>query len=137
LISPARSVLYGGEFLMIRRTRLWRIGAALFVLINVAGAGYAAAMGERMHLDTHLVLLAAGAIAYLMARAVAQRRRRETLPPVKQGDERGLEYLQQSVDAMALEVERIGEAQRFNEKLQGERAGNPAKPEIPPPKKEQ
>lgn len=119
---------------MIRRTRLWRIGAALFVLINVAGAGYAAAMGERMHLDTHLVLLAAGAVAYLMARAVAQRRRQE-IPRVQQGDERGLEYLQQSVDAIAFEVERIGEAQRFNEKLKGERAGNPAKSETPPVKK--
>ena len=116
---------------MIRRTKLWRIGAALFVLINVAGAGYAAAMGERMHLDVHLVLLAAGAIAYLVARAAAQGRRQET-PPVQQGGERlGLDYLQQSVDAIALEVERIGEAQRFNEKLKGERA------ETPPVKKDQ
>lgn len=123
---------------MIRRTKLWRIAAALFVLINLGGAGYAAAMGERMHGDVHLVLLAAGAVAYLMARAVAQRRRHETLPPVKQADERGLEYLQQSVDAMALEVERIGEAQRFNEKLKGERAEPPlVKPDIPPAKKEQ
>ena len=31
-----------------------------------------------------------------------------------------LEQLQQSVDAIALEVERIGEAQRFNAKLQAE-----------------
>lgn len=117
---------------MIRRTKLWRIVAAAFVIINVAGAGYAAAMGERMHLDTHLVLLAAGAIAYLMARAVAQRRSQETSPPELKGDDRlGIEYLQRSVDAIALEVERIGEAQRFNEKLKGERA------ETPPGKKEQ
>jgi hypothetical protein len=34
--------------------------------------------------------------------------------------ERRLEALQQSVDAVALEVERIGEAQRFNVKLQAE-----------------
>jgi hypothetical protein len=117
---------------MIRRTKLWRTIAAAFVIINVAGAGYAAAMGERMHLDTHLVLLAAGAIAYLMARAVAQRRSQETAVPVLKGDDRqGLEYLQRSVDAIALEVERIGEAQRFNERQKGERA------EIPPVKKEQ
>jgi hypothetical protein len=49
---------------------------------------------------------------------------------VQQGDER-LNYLQQSVDAVALEVERIGEAQRFNEKLRGEQS------ETPPPKKDQ
>lgn len=115
---------------MIRRTKLWRTIAALFVIINVAGAGYAAAMGERAHLDLHLVLLAAGAVTYLMARAVAQRRRPDAPTPVQQGDER-LNYLQQSVDAIALEVERIGESQRFNEKLKGERA------EIPPAKKEQ
>lgn len=116
---------------MIQRTKLWRTAAALFVIINVAGAGYAAAMGERMHLDTHLVLLAVGAVTYLMARAVAERRSRNTSAPVPpQGDDR-LNYLQQSVDAMALEVERLGEAQRFNEKLKGERA------EIPPSRKEQ
>jgi hypothetical protein len=114
---------------MTRRSRLWQIGAALFVFINVAGAGYAAAMGERMHLDVHLVLLAAGAVAYLVARAASQGRRQDT-PRVQQGDER-LNYLQQSVDAVALEVERIGEAQRFNEKLRGEQS------ETPPPKKDQ
>ena len=117
---------------MIRRTKLWRIVAGAFVIINVAGAGYAAAMGERMHLDTHLVLLAVGAIAYLMARAVTQRRSQETPAPALKGDDRlGLEHLQRSVDAIALEVERIGEAQRYNEKLKGERA------EVPPVKKEQ
>jgi hypothetical protein len=122
---------------MIRRTKLWRTVAALFVIINVAGAGYAAAMGERMHLDTHLVLLAVGAVTYLMARAVAQRRSQHTPPPVQQGDER-LDYLQQSVDAIAFEVERLGEAQRFNEKLKGEGTQiRPGKPETLSNKKEQ
>jgi len=41
-----------------------------------------------------------------------------------------MEYLQQSVDAIALEVERIGEKQRFNEKLRAERDA------TLPPKKE-
>jgi hypothetical protein len=41
-----------------------------------------------------------------------------------------LSYLQQSVDALALEVERIGEKQRFGEKLRSQ-------PETPPSKKEQ
>ena len=39
-------------------------------------------------------------------------------------DER-LEKLQQSVDAVALEVERIGEAQRFREKLDAQRSEKP------------
>jgi hypothetical protein len=32
-----------------------------------------------------------------------------------------IDYLQQSVDAVALEVERLGEAQRFQEKLRAEK----------------
>jgi hypothetical protein len=37
-----------------------------------------------------------------------------------------LEQLQQSVDAIAVEVERIAEAQRFSAKLLAERAGSEA-----------
>ena len=51
-------------------------------------------------------------------------------PPAQLPDSR-LDYLQQSVDAVALEVERIGEAQRFNEKLRAQKG------ETPPPKKDQ
>jgi hypothetical protein len=43
------------------------------------------------------------------------------LPPPVQQDER-LEHLQQSVDAIAVEVERIAEAQRFSAKLLAERS---------------
>jgi len=53
---------------------------------------------------------------------------RET-PRLPDGDQR-IDYLQQSVDAVALEVERIGEAQRFNDKLRAERG------ETPPLKKQ-
>lgn len=48
----------------------------------------------------------------------AERQEPKSLPLT---DER-LEQLQQSVDAVAIEVERIGEAQRFNAKLEAERA---------------
>ncbi len=41
-------------------------------------------------------------------------------------DDQRLEQLQQSVDAIAIEVERIAEAQRFSAKLLAERA-----PEVP------
>jgi hypothetical protein len=43
----------------------------------------------------------------------------------REQDER-LEHLQQSVDAIAIEVERIAEAQRFSAKLLSERAEVPA-----------
>jgi hypothetical protein len=116
------------EVIMVRRSKLWRVGAVLFIIINVAGAAYAVAMGEPMHAMTHAVLLTLGLGAYLTWR-VARPSPREAVTP-KLPDER-IEYLQQSVDAVALEVERLGEAQRFNEKLRAIRD------EIPPPKKDQ
>jgi hypothetical protein len=67
-----------------------------------------------------IVVCTAGAlatIAVLAFRAMARTRR---LPPPVQDDR--LEHLQQSVDAIAVEVERIAEAQRFSAKLLAERA---------------
>ena len=107
---------------MTRRSRLWRIGAPLFVFINVGGAGYAAAMGEPLHAAVHVGLLFLGLGGYLVWRNAAQPRGQDLLP--QHADER-LEYLQQSVDAIALEVERIGEAQRFSDKLRAEQADTP------------
>lgn len=97
---------------------LWRAGAVLYVLINVGGAIYAAYLGEPMHAAGHVGLLVLG-----MAGALWWRGRRDRdpvrleLPPEVQR----LENLQQSVDSIALEVERIGEAQRFTAKLQAQR----------------
>jgi hypothetical protein len=108
---------------MIRRSKLWRAGAVLFVIINVAGAAYAVVMGEPMHAMTHAVLLTLGLGAYLTWR-VAQPTRREQQPPTQLPDQR-LDYLQQSVDAIALEVERIGEKQRFADKLRVEKGETP------------
>jgi hypothetical protein len=83
-------------------------------------------MGESMHALAHAVLLLVGYVGWL----VAPWRRREEPAPVEQLSDQRIEYLQQSVDAVALEVERLGESQRFNEKLRAVRD------EIPPPKKE-
>ena len=109
------------------RSRLWPAVVALFIFINVAGAGFAIAMGEPMHALAHAVMLLIGYVGWLVA---PWRRRRDTAAPEQLSDER-IEYLQQSVDAVALEVERLGESQRFNEKLRAVRD------EIPPPKKDQ
>lgn len=56
-------------------------------------------------------------IAVLAFRAMARTRR---LPPPAQHEDR-LEHLQQSVDAIAIEVERIAEGQRFTTRLLSER----------------
>ena len=45
-------------------------------------------------------------------------------------DDQRLELLQQSVDAIAIEVERIAEAQRFTTKLLSEREGAPRLPPL-------
>lgn len=114
---------------MTRRSILWRVGAAIFTIVNVGGAAYAYAMGETAHATAHVLLLALGGSAYVIW-LLASRARRENATPAQLPEGR-LDYLQQSVDAIALEVERIGEAQRFNEKLRAERG------ETPPPKKDQ
>ena len=102
---------------MSRRSWLWRAGAAVFVVINLGGMLLAAGMGEQLHAAAHAVLMFLGVGAYLIWRLGPQR---QDLPGTQQADER-IEYLQQSVDAIALEVERIGEAQRFNDRLRAER----------------
>jgi hypothetical protein len=102
---------------MARRSLLWRVGAVIFTVVNVGGAVYANAMGEGQH------------AAFVIWRLISATRRPDSAPA--QLPEGRLDYLQQSVDAIALEVERIGEAQRFNEKLRAEKG------ETPPPKKEQ
>ena len=101
---------------MSRKAKLWRVIAALWIVINVGGAVIAAASSEGMHLALHLGLLLVGYVGWLL---VPGRREPETSPPLN--DQR-LEYLQQSVDALAFEVERIGEAQRFAAKVKAEQA---------------
>ena len=105
---------------MTRNSKLWRVAAALYVFINVGGAGLAAAQGEPMHAAGHVALLALGLGVYAIWRG--GRTQPQPVAGAQLADER-LAYLQQSVDAIAVELERIGEAQRFNEKL---RAQQPA-----------
>ncbi len=102
---------------MIRRSRVWPAVVAFFIIINVGGAAFAIAMGEPIHALAHAVLLLVGYVGWLVA---PWRRGREPELPQQLPDER-IEYLQQSVDAVALEVERLGESQRFNEKLRAVR----------------
>ena len=98
---------------MIGRTKRWWVVAVVFTFFNVGGVIWGAIMGEPMHAMGHIALQLVG---YLVWKLTASIREEDTpaLPPV---DERRIEYLQQSVDAIALEVERLGEKQRFAEKL--------------------
>ena len=102
---------------MTRRSKLWLVLAALFTLVNLAGIPMAAAAGEGLHTAAHVGLMLLG--AYLVWR-LAPRSGRKDAPRLEPTEER-LERLQQSMDAVALEVERIGEAQRYSAKLQAQR----------------
>jgi len=101
---------------MTSRPGLWRALAALFTLINLVGIGWAIAESEGPHAAVHVALSLLG--MYGMWR-LSPRAGRQDAPTAELAELR-LEQLQQSVDAIALEVERIGEAQRFNAKLQAE-----------------
>ncbi len=114
------------DIIPTRQSKILRIGAVAWVIINGLGAPLAIAMGEPLHAATHVVLLLGG---YLAWQFVPRGRK---AAPVQLGEaDPKLEYLQQSVDAIAVEVERISEAQRFSEKLRAEQR------ETPPPKKDQ
>lgn len=102
---------------MARRTKLWKAAGALFVGINVAGGIYAVVVGEPMHVVIHAVLLAVGAGAYYMFRFRAANR-----PALPRETVERLQHLEQSVDALAIGVERIGEAQRYQVKILDEKA---------------
>jgi hypothetical protein len=114
---------------MISRSKLWKWAAGVYAFINVGGLFYAWSMDEEMHAMLHLFLILLGLAGYLGWR-FARRGQPTDLAQVQLAEKR-IEYLQQSVDAMALELERVGEAQRFSDKLRVERG------EIPPLKKEQ
>ncbi len=102
---------------MIRHPRAWLVVAVLFSAVNLAGAAYAAAMREGPHAALHVALLLPGLLGMWKLRGAVRRSPGIATPAV---DER-IEYLQQSVDAVALEVERLGEKQRFDEKLREKR----------------
>lgn len=103
---------------MTRRSKIWRVVAALFTVGNLAGAAYAAIQREGLHTGAHIALMLLGAyVVWRLAPLSSTQEYASDLPT----DDR-IEHLQQSVDAVAIEVERIGEAQRFSAKLQAERA---------------
>ena len=100
---------------MKRRSTLWLLAAVAFTAINVAGAPVAASEHQFIHSTAHVLLALVGGLAvwYLV--------RRDSRSPAERGrsSEIGsrLTNIEQAVDAMAIEVERIGEGQRFMTRL--------------------
>ena len=106
------------------KAKFWWTAAAVSVIVNGAGAVYALLFREWMHGGAHVAALALTIYLIAIFRPHGRTASGESLGAgdadlghVSDGDTR-MEQLQQSVDAIALEVERIGEAQRYNAKLQ-------------------
>jgi len=107
---------------MTRRAKLGLLGSLLFVLVNAAGGIYAAMLGEVSHTAVHGALLLLGLYLAWLVKARAGSDETQAAPLV---DAR-LDSIQQSLDAIAVEVERVGEGQRFVTKL-GQRLAEDSK----------
>jgi hypothetical protein len=103
---------------MTRRSRIWLTLAVLFTAANFAGGLFAAAQGELIHAGVHAALMLLG--LYPVWRLTSGGRERRT----QRGDDEAIQAspreltdrltrLEQAVDAAAIEVERVGEWQRF------------------------
>src|SRR5215218_273374 len=99
---------------MMSRPGLWRALAALFTLVNLVGIGWAIAESEGPHAAIHVAFSLLG--MYGLWR-LSPRAGRADAPAAELAELR-LEQLQQSVDAIALEVERSGEGQRVQTEIQ-------------------
>jgi hypothetical protein len=79
--------------------------------------------------DMDLVVIFSGifltTVGYQVSRAIARRVERPAVPPELAQITRRLEEIGQTVDAIAIEVERVSEAQRFSAKLLSERTAGP------------
>jgi hypothetical protein len=103
---------------MARRSKLWLAVAVLFTVLNFAGGVFAAVQGELLHSGVHagLLLLGAFAVWQLAPRSYARRfwgERDAVIPPAPRELTDRLTHLEQAIDAVAIEVERVGEGQRF------------------------
>jgi hypothetical protein len=115
--------------------RVWRAAATAFIVINLVGGLYAAAMGESTHAAVHAVLLILGIAAYSVFRVRPARSDSDATALPTETTER-LKHLEQSVDALAIGVERVGEAQRYQTKILDEKA-KAAKPPSSTARKEE
>jgi hypothetical protein len=94
---------------MTLRARIGVVATAIFILGNLVGGIYAAAQGEMVHAGVHIgLMLIAGIPAWQFIR------NRFAVPVPALDDELAgrLTQLEQSLDAIAIEVERIGQGQR-------------------------
>ena len=95
-------------------SKFWRVALTISAIVNGLGGIWALTTGEMMHAAGHAVLLGATLAVW---QGMSGRRDEEQAVPATPQLDLHLDHLQHSVDAIALEVERIGEAQRFATKV--------------------
>lgn len=99
---------------MSRRFKIWMTVGAAFASLNFLGGLVAAADGEALHSGVHGgLMLVTLVVMWWFAAAIRERRESMTTQALPAGVGDRLAHLEQSVDAMAIEIERIGEGQRF------------------------
>src|SRR5262245_30539137 len=108
---------------MTRRQKIWQGVAIVFTLINAGGAVFAARASESIHAGVHVALTLVGVL--WMVRILERARLAEAAAEQERATVGNLDakvnYLQQSADALAFELERIGEQERYKQKLEAER----------------
>ena len=111
---------------MKRRFTIGLVLAVLFTLVNIGGGVYAGLMGEVRHAGLHAALALAG--VYVTWLVIARRRFAGAAGELAAAGSASPELasrltsLEQSLDAIAVEVERVGEGQRFMTRLFTERS---------------
>lgn len=101
---------------MTRWKKIWLAVSAVFLAVNVGGAIVAALAGELGHAGVHVALIFPAAFLVLQ---LAPRRNWRALPGQADTELAGtdelsdrLAHLEQSLDVIGIEVERVGEGQR-------------------------
>ena len=81
-----------------------------------------------------LLIVPVTAIGFPLARAYAKRMEQGgSAPRIPSDVSARLERMEQAIDSIAVEVERISEGQRFTTKLLAERSGAPVGGDVSPP----
>jgi hypothetical protein len=100
---------------MDRDNKFWVALAVLFTLANAVAAGFYV-RAEPAHGFAHAAAMVFGTWLVWWLATPPMKKQASLMP----ADER-LAQLQQAVDAVAVEVERIGESQRYSAKIQSKR----------------